>query len=113
MIGTPCKSNINIVVGNYVLSENIPFNSDFVVYDEIPSTPFQTIEQVEVIQEVVFSEVSKLNNSVIKKQRDQTQFFPKNPRKRKLDLFPALCFHPTIDITQIDGSCYRIIDHQF
>ena len=42
------------------------------VNDEVPSVSSQIVEQIEVIPEVVLSEVSKLNDSVIsKRQGDQ------------------------------------------
>ena len=44
--------------------------------DEVSSISFQFVEQIEVIPEVVFSEVSKLIESVMsKKQGDQRKQF--------------------------------------
>ena len=46
-------------------------------------------EQIEVVKEVVLREVSKLNDSVMKKNhRDETQFFPE---KKLLDKVKWVC----------------------
>ena len=72
LIDTPCESNI--VVEEDVSPENV--HSD-VVYDEIPSTS-QTVEQIEIIPEVILPEVSELNVLVMtKKQGDKIEFSPK------------------------------------
>ena len=70
-------------------------------------TFYQIVEQVELIQEIIFLGVSKLNDSALdKKQGQSIQFYPKRIlEKRKMDLIFAITF----DIIQIDGLCYRVI----
>ena len=79
-----------------------------VVSDEVLPNSSQTIEQIEVIQEVFVPGVSKTNDSALdKKQGDKTQFYPKkDARKRKMDLIMPIIFA----ISPIDGSSYRVID---
>ena len=55
------ESNINIPVGDYVLSKIVHINSNISVTDEVSSTS----SQIAVVQEVLLSEVSKLNDQVM------------------------------------------------
>ena len=55
-----------------------------VVNDEVPSTTSQRAEQIEIIQEVVLSEISMLDDSAPdKKPKDQTQFSPKKTLEKR------------------------------
>ena len=54
-------------------------------------TSFQTVEQIEVVTEVVLPEVSKLNDSVMNKDhRDQTQF---SPEQKTLEKGKWVCYY--------------------
>ena len=74
MIDTLCESNINTII-----EENLQQKIDILVLlsisiNEVPLSSSQTVTQIEVVKEVVLSEVSKLNDSVMnKEQGDQTQ----------------------------------------
>ena len=58
------------------------------------STNFQTVEQTEVVKEVVLPKVSKLNDPVVhKNDRYQTQFFPeKNIYGFSIICIFAICY---------------------
>ena len=66
MLATPYEINtyINTVFEDCVSSENIYILHWYYVVndDEVPSTSFQIVEQIEVIKEVALSAVSKLND---------------------------------------------------
>lgn len=61
MIEASCESNINVAVADYVLSKVVHFNRDIFLEDKVPTTS----SQFAVIQEVLLSEVSKLNDQVM------------------------------------------------
>ena len=118
MIETPSESGVYTAIEEYLSTEN--FHSDIVVDDEgyIINSPQQTVEQIEVIQEVVLPEVSKSNHSVIKKG-NETQFSflqMKESKKRKMGLSKGkmdsslFLLLPPNDMTPIDVSCYKLID---
>lgn len=65
MIVTPCESNIGTVTEEHFLSENR--HPDIVVNDDLPSTSFQTIKQIEVIKYVVLPNEVNLDDSVMNK----------------------------------------------
>ena len=69
-----------------------------VVNDEVTSTSSQIFEQIQVIQGVVLTGISKLNDSVPEKRSgDQTQW----KKKTKTGLILPIKFA----ITPINGSC--------
>ena len=74
LIDKLCESNINTII-----EENLQQKIDILVLlsisiNEVPLSSSQTVTQIEVVKEVVLSEVSKLNDSVMnKEQGDQTQ----------------------------------------
>ena len=54
-------------------------------------TSFQTVEQIEVVKEVILPEVSKLNDLVTDKDhRDQTQF---SPEQKTLEKGKWVCYY--------------------
>ena len=64
----------------------------------------QIIEQIDVIQEVLFSE---LNDSTLdKKQGEQTECSSKRDSRKKMDLILSIMF----TVIPIDGSCYIVIN---
>ena len=51
--------------------------SILIKYSEVPSTLFQTVEEIELVKKAVLPEVPNLNVSAVKKnQEEQTQFPP-------------------------------------
>ena len=69
----------------------------------------QTVEQLEVIQELVFPEVSKVNDLVInKKYEDQYSFLQKKNLEKKVD--SSLLLFLLSNIPPIDGSNFKIIE---
>ena len=74
LIDKLCESNINTII-----EENLQQKIDILVLlsisiNGVPLSSSQTVTQIEVVKEVVLSEVSKLNDSVMnKEQGDQTQ----------------------------------------
>ena len=78
LIDTPCKSNINTVKDHF---ENR--HSGIVANVEIPSTSSQTVEQTEIIKEIISSELSKLNGPVMKKNQELKAVFFRKRRQKK------------------------------
>ena len=69
-----------------------------------------TVKQIEVIQEVVSPEVSKLNDRKMNKKRgDQIQF---SPEKKTLKKRKWIYHHssPNNIIIPVHGLCFKIID---
>ena len=82
---------------------------------QLASSFQQTVEQIEVIREVVLQEVSKLTISVTQKRNNDIQysFLQKNhSRKIKMDLSKNKLDSSLSanNITSIDRSFYKIID---
>ena len=75
---TPCKSNINTVKDHF---ENR--HSGIVANVEIPSTSSQTVEQIEIIKEIISSELSKLNGPVMQKNQELKAVFFRKRRQKK------------------------------
>ena len=71
MIDTSWKRNINFAVKEPVSLENI--HSDIVLDNEVVNSSQQTVKQIEVNLEAVLPEISKLNDSVIKKKHNEIQ----------------------------------------
>ena len=78
VINTLCECNINTFVYFFLIRKYLVILVLLSIYNgQVPSTCFQTVEQIEVVKEVVLPVIYKLNGSVInRKQCDQTQFSP-------------------------------------
>ena len=85
---------------------------DNVVNDEIPSTSSQSMEQIEVVKEVVLLKVSNQNDPAMnKKQREPKTVLKKSRFKKKENGFAFVSPDSLLAITLIGGSSvYKIID---
>ena len=70
IVDTPCKSNINTVVGKQTPYQKLYILMLFSIIDESPSISFQIVEKIEVISEVVLPEISKQIDLAMSKNKE-------------------------------------------